>query len=314
MLAEILENRELQKKPPVLVDVGASGELSGDWKILSKYAICLAFDADKRETAYLENEKGNFRKLLRYNSIVSHHEGLSSFYLTRSPFCSSVLQPRERELEKWAFSDLFKIEKELSMPMTTLNTVLKKANLDYIDWIKIDSQGVDLRIFKSISESVRKKVLVAEFEPGIMDAYEGEDKLHSIINYMSQRPFFCDSMVIRGNQRINRTNIEKYFSPLEKRFFFRLLKSSACWAEISFLNSLENISDFNKRDLLLASIFGFVKKQYGYVIEVAEKAKQYYEDEIFEHIKMEAIKRIKRNKYKIFPYLFRRIMSKMLHT
>ena len=42
--------------------------------------------------------------------------------------------------------------------------------LDYIDWYKSDSQGTDLRIFDTLLDVVKDRVLAVDFEPGILDA------------------------------------------------------------------------------------------------------------------------------------------------
>ena len=49
MIDKILSRPEFQTEPPVLVDVGASGELHARWKPFAKYAVCIAFDADDRD-------------------------------------------------------------------------------------------------------------------------------------------------------------------------------------------------------------------------------------------------------------------------
>ncbi len=61
--------------------------------------------------------------------------------------------------------------------------------MDYIDGYKTDSQGTDLRIFNSLPKEIINKILLAEFEPGIIDAYQGEDKLHHLLAHMEKEPF-----------------------------------------------------------------------------------------------------------------------------
>mgnify|MGYP000334230672 FL=1 len=51
MIEKILRNEVFEKKPPVLIDVGASDEINNSWKKLSRYSICLGFDTN------IENNK-----------------------------------------------------------------------------------------------------------------------------------------------------------------------------------------------------------------------------------------------------------------
>ena len=66
---------------------------------------------------------------------------------------------------------------------------MKILKINKIDWFKTDSQGIDLRLFKSLNIEIQNKVIVAEFEPGIIDAYKNEDKLYRLVGYMSNQEF-----------------------------------------------------------------------------------------------------------------------------
>ena len=44
-----MEHPEIQKKIPVLIDIGASGTIHEKWETLAKYSVCIAFDADSRD-------------------------------------------------------------------------------------------------------------------------------------------------------------------------------------------------------------------------------------------------------------------------
>ena len=59
LIEEILNKEELIKQPPILIDIGASGEINENWKLLAKYSICLAFDPDNRDIDYIEKEKSD---------------------------------------------------------------------------------------------------------------------------------------------------------------------------------------------------------------------------------------------------------------
>jgi hypothetical protein len=93
IIDKVLSLPEFKEHPPVLVDIGASGELHKIWKNLAKYSICIAFDADSRDIEYTVNEKSHYKKLYVYNRILTSQlkENEETFYLTKSPYCSSLL-------------------------------------------------------------------------------------------------------------------------------------------------------------------------------------------------------------------------------
>jgi hypothetical protein len=195
IIKNIMNHASLKNQPPVLVDIGASGFIHKKWRKIAKYSVCIAFDADTRDFDASEIENKNWRTLIKLNRLVAEiPRKVVNFYLTQSPHCSSTLSPDEKALEPWAFSQLVNVVNTIKLPATDIKTALKETGLEYIDWFKTDSQGTDLRIFCSIPEKISNNILTAEFEPGIIDAMKGEDKLHSLMAYMDTNPFWVTNM------------------------------------------------------------------------------------------------------------------------
>ena len=46
----------------------------------------------------------------------------AEFYLTSSPFCSSLLKPDAKSLNPWIFSSLFAIDRKIELPAITVAT------------------------------------------------------------------------------------------------------------------------------------------------------------------------------------------------
>ena len=193
-------------------------------------------------------------------------EGSAEFFLTRSPFCSSTLKPDQKALANWEFAHLFEVEEVTSQRTTTIKQSLEISSLNYIDWFKTDSQGTDLRLFKSLPEAIRKRILVADFEPGIIDAYEGEDKLHHLMAYMDKEPFWVSNMEIKGAKRILSSDIP---GDAKKQIIFNQ-KISPCWCEISYINDVKS-SNLGFRENLLAWVFSTILEQHGFAMRIAKK-------------------------------------------
>ncbi|TAE49438.1 MAG: FkbM family methyltransferase [Cytophagia bacterium] len=302
MLEKIFSLRELQTQPPILIDIGASGEIHSLWKKIAKYSICIAFDADKRDFNPKGEQTSAYKKLYIYNALVAESEQKSAkFYLTKSPHCSSLLKPDTESLKDTAWASRFEIDKIIELPTTTLSSVLKKLNLSYVDWFKTDSQGIDLRLFKSLDENIIKKTLIAEFEPGIIDCYEGEDKMWSVLAYMQERKdFWLSNLVIKGSQKIDEKNLNTF----SKRSFWRKLvmfslPKMAGWGEMTYLNELKDDSDFSKRDYLLAYSFAIIIGQFGFALTTAQKAQKKFKDDIFIEMEKYARKKMNRNVWQL---------------
>jgi FkbM family methyltransferase len=312
---EILSLKELADKPPVLVDIGASGQIHKPWEKIRKHSVCIAFDADEREFSFVKEEVGKFKKLLIYNCIVTEAEkGETDFFLTRSPYCSSLLQPDEKALKDWAFAEKFEVEKKVKIKTRSLVSVLNEAKIDYIDWFKTDSQGTDLRLFSSLPEQIRKKVLTAEFEPGILDSYKGEDKLFRLMEFMDDQDFWMSEIEVKGTKRISIENLNMISNNENvKRFIQHSMKISPGWAEVKYFNSFKG--NLERREFLLGWIFAVIKKQYGFALALANEGLQKFGDKIFQEMKVQSFRQIKRNviKLKFLPSVFEKIKSLIIN-
>ena len=235
-LLDLLFSHEVfSDHPPVLLDIGASGESFPQWKSLMPYSHCITFEADDREISDLSSTNGSWMKLTSFPTIVTTDDSVNQkFYLTKSPFCSSTLLPNMKSLSNWNFASLFEISETSLLKATNLNKILSKSNISYIDWFKTDSQGTDLRLFACLPENLRSSILAADFEPGIIDAYVGEDKLHHLLAYMDHQPFWVNSMIIKGAKRITNDELTNLSNSKIKEVT-QNLKNSPCWCEVSYL-------------------------------------------------------------------------------
>ncbi|MGB2866982.1 MAG: hypothetical protein WBD36_00905 [Bacteroidota bacterium] len=315
MIEPILQRREFVDAPPVLLDIGASGGLHPDWNILAPYAHCLAFEPDSRERNRIETMKSRFKQLFVMDAVVTAgQKAETDFYLTRSPFCSSTLKPRTESLKHWAFADLFDVVEKTRFKSVSLPKVLRKFGIGWVDWFKTDSQGTDLRLFASLPLSVRRTVLAAEFEPGILDAYEGEDRLDEVLSHLRNEGFWLSDFRIEGSQRFAARVVKKEFNSPVRKYFAHIHKTSPGWGELTFLRDLGGLSRRPKRDLLLMCVIGLIKKQYGFVWEVAELGAMEFQDPLFGQIQDDALRRTKGKVWRLPLVLAKRAIDKLLRA
>ena len=293
IIDNILSRSAFKTDPPVLIDIGASESLPKEWQHIAKYSVCIAFDADERKMGYIVSEKAKYKKLYIYKSLVSDKiRRRNNFYLTNSPYCSSLLEPNNESLKNWDFYNLFLVTKKVKLRSITLPAVLKELHLNKVDWFKSDSQGIDLRLFRTLGKSIINKVLVAEFEPGIIDVYKKEDKLHHILAYMDNFPFFVCDMKMGGSLRINEKIAANVFSNLQRKILNYITNKSPGWVEISYVNTFENTKMFNKRDFLLGWAFSFIKNQLCFALEISIRGKQKFDDPVFTELEKYTLRKI----------------------
>ena len=249
----ILEDAVFQEQPPVLVDIGASGGEPQMWKELASHSIYLGFDADTRATEFTDSVGGGFRRKIVFNrAVVADGKGTAEIHLTSSPYCSSVLRPASGALEPYAFKHLFKVESTVEVPAITLHEAISTVGLKHIDFLKIDTQGTDLRIFKSLPEAFGQRVLAVEMEPGFISVYDGEDKAWHVLSHMEDRGFWLAQLDVRNTTRADATWFnEQNF--LMKRYPHAFLGQSAGWCNMLYLS--EPRQQWSYREWLLSILF-----------------------------------------------------------
>ncbi len=307
----ILNSPDLISSPPILVDIGASGQLHKKWKLIAKYSICIAFDADEREFGFIEKEQSNFKKLFVYNCIVSdENKSDQLFYLTKSPYCSSILKPDLNNLANYSYADIFQTVNTSKLKTISISTALNEINIKQVDWFKTDSQGLDLRLFKNLNDDIRKKIIVAEFEPGLIDAYEKEDKLYSLLEYLQNKDFWISDFIVKGVPRISSKLFNSIYSNERLSKLLSLsLKASPGWAELTMINSFNNKNDFTKREYLLGCLFSMIEKQSGFAYELSLKGFEKFDDPIFKDLSKKSLMMMKSQLYKLkfIPAVLKRI-------
>jgi FkbM family methyltransferase len=279
LIDEILTSREIAARPPVLVDVGASGGIHSPWRPIARHSICIGFDPDDRDFSTTAGNRG-FRECHVVRAIVTDRDAAEhTVYLTRSPYCSSTLRPRADVLAGYAHAPLFEVVGTATVPSTRLDTVLSTYGLDRVDWLKTDSQGLDRRVFESLTLEQRQRVLVAELEPGIIDGYEGEDKLSDVLEAFASPDFWCASLVAKGAVRGPADVLAKYLGPSLVSSLPATERTGAGWVEIEYINTFLSPALGNVRDLLLGWVFATLRGHHGFALELADRGATLYADD-----------------------------------
>jgi FkbM family methyltransferase len=283
---------ELQAEPPVLVDVGAAQGMHAKWKRIARYSVCVAFEADDRELESVTSEAAGFRRLTTYNRIAAERASdAEPFHLTASPFCSSRLSPRHDALARYAFAPLFRVERTVELPALDLPSALAELGLERIDWLKLDSQGTDLRLFRSLGP-LADDVLVVELEPGIVDAYEGEDTLVDVLADLGRRNFWASELNVRGSTRIASELARRELGERASANLDACHKQAPGWAELEYFNDFADEARFGKRELLLGCAFAFMRGHDAFALELATMGRERF-GAPFDELRRTALRRVK---------------------
>jgi hypothetical protein len=282
---------------PILIDVGSSGGSPRIWQPIRGYSTYVGFDGDTREMHH--PQEAEYRHACFAHEVITcNGDGEVTFYLTRSPYCSSTLKPNPAITDNFLSADSFIIERTEKAKASTLNTVLDRLNLPHIDWMKIDTQGTDLRVYNSLRKELRDKLLAIDVEPGLRGAYVGEDLFCDMHKGLMAEGFWLSNMRVCGLVRMRKTTLDWLADRDHKASPDRLAKAvrqTPGWTECRYLRCLESLAatGATRREYVLLWVFSLIDKQFGFCLDLAlEYARRFGEDDVAKLLEAESIARI----------------------
>jgi hypothetical protein len=258
---------------PVLVDVGASIRPPAVWDVIASQSVYVGFDPDRREMH--DERSAHFRRAVIVNEAVVAAEAPDvTFYLTRSPFCSSVLEPAPDLLSNWLCRDEFEVERTVTVTATTIASAMARIDVGALDWVKLDSQGMDLTLFNSIKPDVRARVLALDVEPGFVEAYRKQDLLVDVDHDLARNGFWLADAPMGGFIRMRRTTLhaaQAIDRRIDEAFIKKTVRASPAYINARYLRTIEWLSQnsFGEREYVLLWVFAVMSNQLGFCLDLA---------------------------------------------
>lgn len=254
-------------KPIVLVDVGASGTPPKEWRSIAEMSSFVGFDADLRELR--EDNAFGFRRFVMINmAVVDTERQEIELHLTASPHCSSMLKPNMANLANYGCTELFEVERTTCVAATRLDAALRSVGLSHVDWLKLDTQGKDLDIYRSLGRSEAKGVLAVDIEPGVIDFYEGENTFAPAHVYLVDDGFWLARANVQQFSRISKATRDMLASRHVK---LGPLAGSPTAIEATYFRSLEHLVSIGAglRDYACLWIFAMLDGKSGFALDIA---------------------------------------------
>jgi FkbM family methyltransferase len=304
---------------PVLIDVGASGGAPEVWLPLASRSWYIAFDPDQREMAHASGDGGPFKRKTVVNEAITADPAATEvkFHLTRSPFCSSTLVPDRELVSNFFKCERFDILSEATARAATLDNVLSRLKIARLDWLKLDTQGTDKRIYESISEPVKRTMLAVDLEPGLRGAYVGEDLMGDVHATLRRDGFWLSRCDVKGLVRMRQSSLDELSSrhpEIDQAYVERGIRKTPGWTELRYIRSIESTlaAGGGKREMALLWVIATIDEQHGFALDVVGQwDKQFGPDESSRAMREESVARI-RGAYTAAQQTTRRSLRKRL--
>lgn len=279
---------------PILMDIGSAGYSPIIWNKIAENSIYIGFDPDVR----VESGSGEtpfYKSFIVNKAVTANLQQETSFNLTYYPSCSSVLPPDSQSLKEFLFSDLFQVEKTISIPTITINEVLENLELKQIDWFKTDSQGTDLRLFNSIREDIRSNILAVDVEPGLINAYQGEDLFIDVHQDLVKQGFWLSNLNVVETVKFNRNlaeNLQQSYPEITLDMLRNYHKKTPGWCEARYLRTLDFMiaQNWTQREYILLWLFSLLDQQIGFSFNLLNQYElQWGKDQFYQEMYQESL-------------------------
>ena len=160
---ELLRRVSLEE---VWIDVGAHlGESTLHRASLNPGLRIFAFEPNLRAAARLMGQASNY---IVIPMAVAEQDGQAEFHINRFAAASSLLPMSEESRRTWIGGEALAVESTTIVPTIRLDTFMRLAGIEKVDYLKIDAQGMDLAVLRSAGsrlEDVAKIMIEVDLTP-----------------------------------------------------------------------------------------------------------------------------------------------------
>ena len=172
-----------QKYPLTLIDVGASGGISGRWKRAEKYLQVVGFEPDLRSYEELRSKAGNKQKFI--NTALHSSDDTINLNLTRQPTCSSIFKPNKSFLGQFPYEQRYDIMDVIDLRAQQLSLqLLNNEGIYEADFLKLDAQGAEFIILQSAQDLLNNHIFGVEVEVEFAPIYSNQPLFPDIDNFL----------------------------------------------------------------------------------------------------------------------------------
>lgn len=171
-----------------LIDVGASVNLISPWK-QKNINYVLSFDPIG-DMSYIKKSKKN----IIYKCAIFDKEGFFPFYVCSKIINSSLFEPNfdflfsylkkypKKKRKRFDISEVKKIK------CIRLDTIIKELKIDF-DFIKIDVQGAEMNVLKSLGKYLNNSIVGIHIELHHKELYKGIFLYSEVNNFLKKQGF-----------------------------------------------------------------------------------------------------------------------------
>jgi FkbM family methyltransferase len=177
-ILNLVQNLFAKKPEFVFLDVGSHrGEMAA--ALLSHFpqARAILFEPTPENYEFLKTRFSHNPSIQIFNCALSNAEGISQFHVASDSATNSLLTPNSASAD------------QIQVSIQTLDNILQIAGFEAIDFIKIDTQGNDLKVLQGAVETIKIHAPAILVESIFIDLYQGQCSYYDIFSLMQSHQY-----------------------------------------------------------------------------------------------------------------------------
>lgn len=181
----------LRAHPIVAVDIGARAGPPGAWTALLPHLHLVALEPDPEEAARLRDALA--RRGPAHFVVLPEAAGPGGeqhiLHVARDPGKSSLLAPATEVVERYGRAEEFDVVATREVTTRSLASILAGIGVDEPDLLKLDVQGFELEVLRSLHDRQLDGLLLVESEVEFVALYQGQPLFRHVDEFLAGRGF-----------------------------------------------------------------------------------------------------------------------------
>lgn len=146
-----------------------------------------AFEPNLRAVATLIGRAANF---IVIPMAVAEADGSAEFHVNAFEAASSLLGMDEKARRSWIGGEALRLESTITVPTIRLDTFMRLLGIQRVDFLKIDTQGADLRVLRSAGSRLSDIMKITlEVDISGRRLYRGSASKEEIVAFLESAGF-----------------------------------------------------------------------------------------------------------------------------
>ncbi|MGE0483642.1 MAG: FkbM family methyltransferase [Gammaproteobacteria bacterium] len=167
------------------MDVGAAGGVHGLWRPYGEVIEVDAFEPNAAACAYAAEHSEPYVKW--FPVALGGHTGTQKFYVLNAPSGSSFYPPNDDEQRFFNDSHYRGIDRVVDIETITVADFLRQHARPAPNLLKLDTQGSELDILRTLDDEHWDAVLTIEVEVEFIELYRGQPLFRDVDDYLRER-------------------------------------------------------------------------------------------------------------------------------